>query len=344
VTTEAPAEDGCAPPGVGLSSRWVLGVDIGGTNLVVAAVPVVGGEPVALLSGDTRPERGPDAAVADIAVMANRVISETIRAQGGAREDFVGVGIGSPGPLDLSAGVILMTPNLGWDGYPIRDRISDAVRLPATLDNDGNCATYGEWWLGAGRGISSMVCVTVGTGIGGGFIEDGRLLRGASGSALEIGHTTIDFKGRRCGCGNYGCLEAYASGPNIAARAREGVEAGYPSLLSDLVDGQLDRITAALVYEALLQGDEYAQEVMTETARMLGAGLANLVNTFNPEVLVVVGGVTRAGEHLFGPLRSEVRRRAFASAIEACSIVPGVLPDTAGVIGAAGVFLAEHQS
>ena len=141
---------------------------------------------------------------------------------------------------------------------------------------------------------------------------------------------------------NYGCLEAYASGPNIAARAREGLEAGYESILVELVEGDLERITARTVYDALLEGDDYAQEVMLETAKILGAGLANLVNTVNPQVLVVVGGVTRAGEHLFAPLRSEVRRRAFDVAVEACQIVPGELTETAGVIGAAGIFIAEH--
>ena len=172
-------------------------------------------------------------------------------------------------------------------------------------------------------------------------ILDGRLLRGASGSASEIGHTTIDYSGRRCGCGNYGCLEAYASGPNIAARAREGLEAGRRSSLRDLVDGDLDAITARVVYDALVDGDEYAREVMTETAELLGAGVANVVNTFNPQMVVIVGGVTRAGDHLFGPLRAEVRRRAFPSAVEACAIVPGALPATAGVIGAAGIFVAQ---
>jgi glucokinase len=328
----------------GTTGAWVLGVDIGGTNLVVASIPAEGGGPVALLTGDTDPGRGPEAAVADIAAMADRVISETVVGAGGSRGDFVGVGIGSPGPLDLEAGVILTSPNLGWDGFGIRDRISEAVNLPATLDNDANCAAYGEWWQGAGRASTSMVCVTVGTGIGGGFIEDGRLLRGVSGSAAEIGHTTIDFMGRRCGCGNHGCLEAYASGPNIAARARDGIEAGHDSLLPDLVDGDLDRITAALVYEALVRGDEYAANVMSETAKMLGVGVANLVNIFNPEVVVIVGGVTRAGEHLFGPLRAEVKRRAFVSAVDACAIVPGELLQTAGVVGAAGVFLAENAS
>jgi glucokinase len=237
---------------------------------------------------------------------------------------------------------VITTPNLGWKDYPIRDRISGLLDLPATLDNDANCATYAEWWQGAGRRATSMAGVTLGTGIGGGLILDGRLIRGASGCAGEIGHTTIDFTGRRCKCGNYGCLEAYASGPNIAARAREGIEAGDQSLLVDLVDGDLDRITAVTVYDALLQGDEHAQAVMLETAKILGAGIANVVNTFNPEVVVVVGGVTRAGEHLFTPLRSEVRRRAFDVAVQACRIVPGELGDAAGVIGAAGIFIVDR--
>jgi glucokinase len=187
-----------------------------------------------------------------------------------------------------------------------------------------------------------MVGVTLGTGIGGGLILDGSLVRGASGCAAELGHTTIDFTGRRCACGNYGCLEAYASGPNIAARAREGIEAGDESLLVELVGGELDRITAATVYDALLRGDEHAQAVMLETARILGAGIANVVNLLNPEIVVIVGGVTRAGDHLFTPLRSEVRRRAFDVAVEACRIVPGELGDAAGVIGAAGVFAQDH--
>lgn len=324
-----------------MSERWVVGVDIGGTNLVVGAVPVAGGPPAAMRTDTTRPQRGADAAVDDVVRMANEVIDETLERHGGDRGAFVGVGIGSPGPLDLEKGLLIRTPNLGWTNYPIRDRISNLLGLPATLDNDANCATYGEWWIGAGRGTRSMAGVTLGTGIGGGLILDGKLLRGASGCAGELGHTTIDFTGRRCACGNYGCLEAYASGPNIAARAREGIEAGDHSILADLVDGDISRITAQTVYDALLQGDEHAQDVMLETAKILGAGIANVVNLFNPEVVVVVGGVTRAGDHLFTPLRTEVRRRAFDEAVAACRIVPGELADAAGVIGAAGVFIAD---
>jgi glucokinase len=329
--------------GTPVSARWLIGVDIGGTNTVVAAVPFQGGEPAAIRTVATQPRRGADATVAAIAAMTESVIAEVLAEEGGSRQDVLGVGIGCPGPLDLENGIIRSTPNLKWDGFPIRDRISDALGLPASLDNDANCATYGEWWQGAGRGTRSLLGVTLGTGIGGGFIENGRLLRGASGSACEIGHMTIDFAGRLCGCGNHGCLEAYASGPNIAARALEGLRDGHESILPELVDGALERLTAATVYEAITRGDQYARDVMTETAELLGVGLANLVNTLNPEMIVVVGGVTRAGEHLFGPLRAEVRRRAFASAVDACVIVPGALPETAGVIGAAGVFVMERR-
>lgn len=325
-----------------MKGRWVLGVDIGGTNLVVAVVPSTGGVPSAIRSQATHAERGPDDAVERIVSMADEVIEETLAAEGGTRADVAGVGIGCPGPLDLRAGTIVRTPNLGWDGYPIRGRLATALDLPASLDNDANCATFGEWWQGAGKGVSSLVGVTLGTGVGGGYIERGRLMRGASGSAFEIGHTTINFEGRTCGCGNRGCLEAYTSGPNIAARARDGLAAGIPSSLPDLVGGDVEAITAQTVYDGLIQGDAFSRELIHETADLLGIGLANVVNLFNPQVIVLVGGVTRAGEHLFTPLRESVARRAFPSAVKACRIVPGALPDTAGVIGAAGVFVIDR--
>lgn len=324
-----------------MSGRWVVGVDIGGTNVVVGLVSVETGEAVSLRSRATEALKGADRAVSNIARMVKEAIAETLETHGGAPENVLGMGIGSPGPLDLAGGIVLDAFNLGWKDFPLRDRLSQAVGLPATLDNDANCATYGEWWQGAGRGARSLVGVTLGTGIGGGIIFGGRLVHGASGSAGEIGHTTISFTGRRCKCGNYGCLEAYASGPNIAARAVEGLEAGAESVLLDLVQGDTDAITAVTVYEALVLGDDYAHEVMLETAKILGAGISNIINTVNPEVVVIVGGVTRAGDHLFVPLRSEVRRRAFKSSVEACRIVPGELPETAGTIGAAGIFMAQ---
>ena len=184
-----------------------------------------------------------------------------------------------------------------------------------------------------------VVGLTIGTGIGGGIVLDGEIYRGASDIAGEIGHMTIDLNGRRCKCGNYGCLEAYASGPAIAARAVEGVEAGAETALPQYVNGDLRKITAQLVYEAAHDGDDFALEVVKDTSKFLGAGVASIINIFNPKVVVICGGVTLAGERLFGPLRSEVKRRAFKPAVDVCRIVPGELTGTAGVYGAAAVFI-----
>ena len=318
--------------------RWIVGVDIGGTNIVVGTIAMDGGEPVARHTLPTEAALGSEHVVRKVAAMVEKTITETVDAHDGTRADIAGVGIGSPGPLDRERGMVINTPNLGWTNLPLRDLISEAVDLPATLDNDANCATYGEWWQGAGRGVNNLVGVTLGTGIGGGIVLNGEIVHGVSDAAGEIGHMTIEFTGRKCTCGNYGCLEAYCSGPNIAARAREGLEAGYESVLTQLVDGHLERITAATVYEAAVLDDPYANEVMAETAKILGAGVANMINVLNPEAVVIAGGVTRAGEHLFTPLRSEVRRRAFRSAYDACRILPAALPETAGMIGAAAVF------
>jgi glucokinase len=323
--------------------QYIIGVDLGGTNIVTGALPVDGRQLYALRSQATRAEQGADAVVDRIAQMVEEVIAETREETGATREDFAGMGIGSPGPLDRERGIVIVTPNLGWRDFPLRDAVAQRVGLPATLDNDANCATLGEWWCGAAQGGRNVVGLTIGTGIGGGLILDGQLYHGASDVAGEIGHTTIDSTGRRCKCGNYGCLEAYASGPAIAERAREALEDGESSLLMELVDGNAAEITARTVYDAASRGDAVAREVVRDTARFLGAGIANLLNIFNPDVVVLAGGVTDAGNALFEPLRAEVRRRAFRPAVDACRIVPGSLAGSAGVVGAVATFAMQRM-
>lgn len=313
--------------------RYIVGIDVGGTNIVAGTVAQDGSEILGVRSEPTNSEEGPDAVVRRIVELARASMAD---AKG---REIAGVGIGSPGPLDTKTGVVLLTPNLGWVNMPLRDRVAQALGLPATLDNDANCAIFGEWWRGAARGVEHVVGLTIGTGIGGGIVLYGDIYRGASDIAGEIGHMTIDSTGRRCKCGNYGCLEAYASGPAIAARAVEGIEAGADSSLPRLVEGDLRKITAQVVYEAAHQGDGFALEVVRDTAKFLGAGVANIINIFNPQVVVICGGVTRAGDNLFVPLRSEVKRRAFKPAVDVCRILPGELPGTAGVWGAAAVFI-----
>jgi glucokinase len=317
--------------------RFVLGIDIGGTNLVVGSVAEDGSALHALRSEPTHAEAGQSDVLDRLIVLAKQAIAHTKREVPSAQ--IVGVGIGAPGPLDTRSGIVLLTPNLGWVNLPLRQIIHERLGLPAVLDNDANCAVLGEWWMGAARGTRHAIGITIGTGIGGGIIIDGKLFHGASDCAGEIGHTTIDTEGRRCKCGNYGCLEAYASGPNIALRACEEIQAGAVSSLSQYVDGDLQKITAQTVYQAAHDGDDLALEVVNDTAKFLGAGIANLLNIFNPEVVVVCGGVTLAGDHLFVPLRREVARRAFKPAVEVCRIVPCELAGTAGVYGAARAFM-----
>ena len=315
--------------------RYIVGIDLGGTNIVAGTVSEDGNEIHGVVSEPTRVEGGPDAVVDRIVRLAKASMASV------PGKTIAGVGIGSPGPLDTKTGIVLLTPNLGWVNMPLRDRVAAGLGLPAALDNDANCAIYGEWWRGAARGVDYVVGLTIGTGIGGGIVLGGDVYRGASDIAGEVGHMTIDSTGRLCKCGNYGCLEAYASGPAIAARATEGIVAGADSSLPSYVNNDLTKITAQVVYEAAHDGDDFALEVVRDTAKFLGAGIGSLINIFNPQVVVICGGVTLAGDKLFVPLRGEVKRRAFKPAVDVCRILPGELPGTAGVYGAAAVFAKQ---
>jgi glucokinase len=318
--------------------QYIIGVDLGGTNLSVGAMPVDGSREIGLRTLPTRADMGAKAVSDRIAAMIESVVLDLERETGAHRDDVLGVGIGSPGPLDRERGVVIFTPNLGWRDYPLREEITNRVNMRATLDNDANCATLGEFWRGAARGGRDVIGMTLGTGIGGGLVLDGRLYHGASDAAGEIGHTSIETNGRRCKCGNYGCLEAYCSGPAIAERAREALEGDPSPTIDALVDGDMTRLTAHVVYEAARRGDMVAREVVRDTARFLGTGLSNLINIFNPDTVVLAGGVTQAGEALMLPLQAEVKRRAFKSSVDVCKIVLGSLPMSAGVVGAVATF------
>ncbi len=322
--------------------QFIVGIDLGGTNIAAGVMPLDGSREIAMRMIPTLAADGAIAVVDRIAAVIEEVIAQAQAETGAERSDFLGVGIGSPGPLDRARGLVIVTPNLGWRDFPLRDEVASRVNLPATLDNDANCATLGEWWCGAAKGGRNVVGMTIGTGIGGGLILDGKLYHGASDAAGEIGHTTIDSTGRRCKCGNYGCLEAYTSGPAIAERAREVLEGDDDSLLLTMVDGDVSRITAQTVFDASKRGDRLALDVVRDTAHFLGVGVSNLINIFNPDIFVIAGGVTQAGDLLFDPLRAEVRRRAFKPSVEACRIVAGALPLSAGVVGAVATFRAQN--
>ena len=319
--------------------QYIVGVDLGGTNIVAGAMTADGSRHLGMRSIPTNAFIGDEGVAERIVALVEGVILDSMEQTDCARRDFIGIGVGAPGPLDREKGMVLVAPNLGWKDFPLAPRIQSRLNLPTTLDNDANCATFGEWWQGAARGGRNVVGLTIGTGIGGGLILDGALYHGSSDMAGEIGHTTIDLNGRHCKCGNYGCLEAYASAPAIATRAREVlVREEGESAIPAMVDGKFENITAQIVYDAATAGDPIANEIVRDTARYLGAGVANLLNIFNPDIVVIAGGVTAAGDALFVPLRAEVRRRAFSPAVRAVRIVPGALPGTAGVVGAVASF------
>ena len=318
----------------GGAPRWIAGVDIGGTNLRAGMVPFAGGEPAVVMSGSTRAGEGAGRVVARVAGM----IRAAMEAVGAGDGGVAGVGVGVPGPLDRERGIVIQTPNLGWREVPLRDMVAHRLGLPVAVDNDANCAAYGEWWLGAGRGADRLIGLTLGTGIGGGIVLGGEIYHGASDAAGEAGHMSVHLDGRRCACGSRGCVEAYASGPAIAARAIEGLGAAGDTSLASLVAEDADLITAEAVCDAAAAGDGYASRILEETARILAVAVANLVHLFNPDVVVIGGGVAAAGDLIFSPLRSEVRRRAFRSASDVCRIVPAEFPETAGIIGAAAVL------
>ena len=323
--------------------QYIVGVDLGGTNIVAGAMTADGSRHLAMRSIPTNASVGDEGVAERIVALVEGVILDSMEQTDCARRDFIGIGVGAPGPLDRERGIVLVAPNLGWKDFPLAPRIQARLNLPTTLDNDANCATFGEWWQGAARGGTNVVGLTIGTGIGGGLILNGALYHGSSDMAGEIGHTTIDLNGRHCKCGNYGCLEAYASAPAIATRAREVlVREEGESAIPSMVEGRFEDITAQIVYDAAAAGDAIANEIVRDTARYLGAGVANLLNIFNPDIVVIAGGVTAAGDALFVPLRAEVRRRAFTPAVQAVRIIAGELPGTAGVVGAVASFKQQH--
>jgi glucokinase len=252
------------------------------------------------------------------------------------------VGIGAAGMVDTMKGVLRFAPNLAWRELPIADRISDELGVPCQLDNDANAAAYGEFRFGAGRGYRHMLLVALGTGIGGGIITDGRLARGAHGFAGEIGHVIVDPNGPRCGCGNVGCWEQLASGTAIGRAGRAVVREHPDSMILSLAGGDPDRVTGSIVTEAGLAGDRMAVAILSEIGIRLGQGMAGLANVLDPQIVVVGGGVIRAGDLLLEPAR-----RAFGDAIEApehrpfVPIVAAELGEDAGAVGAATLAMEE---
>ncbi|MFC4454212.1 ROK family protein [Deinococcus sonorensis] len=317
------------------SSSHVLAIDIGGTKL---AAGIVSGAGVLLDSArtPTHAAEGPDRVLDRLLDLCR-----TLLRRSSVPVQRVGVGCG--GPLDTVRGLILNPPNLpGWLEFPLVARLQQALDLPVSLDNDANAAALAEFHFGAGRGTRHMVYLTISTGIGSGLILNGELYRGKRGNAGELGHLQVRVDGRACNCGGRGCLEAYASGTNIARRARE-LAAQHPASLLARSVPDLEAITAQTVLQALQAQDEVAVQLWDETLDLLAAGVASTVNAFDPERIVIGGGITNFGDLLFVPLRERVAARAMPALWSGVELCRAELAADVGILGAAAVALRERQ-
>jgi glucokinase len=316
--------------------RSVLAVDVGGTKTIVALVSAAG-KIVYRRYFLTLAEEGAQAVINGLLSAINRSIAQARQ----NKIEPIGIGIAFAGILDTRRGVVTASPNLpGWRDVPLKDVIASRSGLATYIINDANAAALGEHRCGAGRGFDNMLYLTASTGIGGGIIIDGELYSGADGCAGEFGHMTIKADGPKCHCGNFGCLESLASGWAIAQEAMTRIKHGEKTSIIDLVDGRIDNITAETVATAARQGDRIAYDIVAKAADYLGIGLANLVNIFNPELIVIGGGLSKMGNMMLGPARKIIKERAFRLPAQTVRIVRARLGSNAGIIGAA-VYVSE---
>ncbi|MCK5862290.1 MAG: ROK family glucokinase [Candidatus Hydrogenedentes bacterium] len=319
-------------------SKFIIGVDLGGTNIKTAIVT----EDKQVVARESRPT---DAAAGPVAIMDLIAVAvhDLTRQQDINMEDVLAVGIGAPGPMNWQTGIVYSPPNLpGWSNVPLADEMSKRLNTPCYIDNDANVACFGEYWMGAGQGAESIIVFTLGTGVGGGIVLFNQLVRGIDGTAAELGHVKVQRDGRLCGCGARGCLEAYASVTGMVHTARDGWDNSHTTL-KDLCEGDPEKITGKIIYKAAAAGDAYAAQVFQDTATWLGLGAASMVNALNPERIVLCGGMINAGELLFATVRKTVRENAFKVPADRCKILPAGLGEDSGVLGCAGCAFARYQ-
>jgi glucokinase len=314
-----------------------IGVDLGGTNLRMAAIDTNGAQ-LETISVPSHVERGREEVITELAARVRSLI-QTYSSTG----RFLGLGIGVPGIIDLESGTIHSAANLpGWQGYAARSDLESKLQVPVILENDANCAALGEKWLGAGRGVEDLCMITLGTGVGGGFVFNGKPWHGVLGMAGEIGHTTVVPEGRACACGNHGCLEQYASATAIRKAALESVRRANSPCLSAAAERD-PQLTARTVHACANAGDPAAKDIFDLAGKAIGIALANLINSFNLPMYVIGGGVSRAWDQFSPALFRELNERSIVYRAgeeqkvrhRSTEVRPAELQDRAGLLGAA---------
>jgi glucokinase len=316
-----------------MTNAYYVGLDVGGTTMKAGVVDDEA-RSLGAASLPTEAHRGQEFGLERMC----ETIRQAVTAAGLTMDRIAAIGVAPAGTLDIPAGVILDSPNLRpWKDVPVRAHVEKAFGKPTAFQNDANAAAVGESWAGAGRGVASMVLFTLGTGVGGGIVLDGKVLEGRHSHGAELGHTKIEMSHPRlCGCGRYGCLEAYASATSVVKRAHEALNArpGTSSLHALLQ--AVGELTARDVFAAAQEGDELAQRLVEETAYYLAVGAMNVMHTIDPDVVIFGGGMTAAGEGFLERIRQHVRELAFPVPAERTRIVYARLGTDAGIIGAAG--------
>ena len=313
-----------------MENKYVVGVDLGGTKIYTALVDLEGNI-IKEKTVETLAHEGEQAVVGRIVDTINYVIDGT------DKNLIKSIGIGSPGPLDVKNGIIIENSNLPFKNFEIVKTIKETFDLPTHLDNDANVATLGEFMFGAGKGTENMVFITASTGIGGGAVLNGKLFRGSTGNALEVGHMTVATEGPRCGCGNLGCAEALGSGTAIGKRAKEAVLSNAVTSLKNY-----ENVTAKEVFKEAANGDRVAKNILNTSLTYLGIAVANTITNFDTEKVVVGGGVVNGGDIVIETIRNVVEERCMAAFVENCTIEKAILGGKAGVLGAAALAITER--
>jgi glucokinase len=320
-----------------LDEKWLSGVDIGGTTIKLAFISE-DGELITKWEIETDKSEKGQRIPTDIA----NSIHEKLADLNQPKTKLIGIGIGAPGPINFYDGSVEVAVNLGWSNFPLKDLLERETALPVAVDNDANLAALGEMWKGAGKGANDLIFVTLGTGVGGGIIANGKIVHGINGAGGEIGHTTsVINDGAHCNCGKEGCLETIASATGIVRLAIEQVcSTNINSKLRDFYN-EHKTLTAKLVLDCAKENDEIAKNVIDQVTLYLGLALANLANGLNPEKIVIGGGVSKAGDTLIIPLKNQFARFSFPKVLEGVEITIASLGNDAGVIG--GAWIAKTR-
>ena len=315
-----------------------IGVDLGGTNIrgiLVDAKGVI----INQLKCRSQVKRGKEIAIRKLLDLIQKLIAQSV-----SSGHLIGIGVGAPGPLDVKKGIIHFAPNLpGWKEVYLKKILKDKFNMKVVLENDANAAAWGERCFGAGKGINNLVCFTLGTGIGGGIIIDGKIYHGNNFVSAEFGHMTVNKDGPLCNCGNRGCLEAYSSATGIRNRIKDKIKKGITSQFFTNIDDYLNEsVGLKSIFESARMGDDLTKNIIEDAITYLGIAMANIANLLNPEMIILTGGITNEGENLMIPLKKEVKKRTLSSNYQFLKIVTGELGDFAGTLGAAALLFSSH--